>query len=48
MAKMGKVIKGPNIEIQVDLGFARVPCNDVPEDYLQTLNILNVIALINV
>lgn len=41
--------KGHNIEIHVEMVFARVLCNDgmrlCNEEYLQTLNILNVIAL---
>lgn len=44
MAKMDKVIQEHSIEIEMEMGFARVLCNDVPEEYVRTLNISNVIA----
>lgn len=37
MTKTAKDTKEHNIQIQVEVDFKRVLCNDVPVEYLQTL-----------
>lgn len=42
MTKTAKGIKEHNIQIQVEMDFTRVLCNDVLVEYIQTLSVLNV------
>lgn len=42
---MDPVIQGHNLPTQEEMVFARLLCSDVPEEYLLTSNILNVIVL---
>lgn len=44
MAKTAKGVKEHNMQIQVEMDFTRVLCNDVPVEYLHS-NVLNVITL---
>lgn len=45
MVKTAKGVKEHNMQIQVEMDFTRMLCNDVPVEYLQTSNVLNVITL---
>lgn len=45
MTKTAKGIKEHNTQIQVEIDFTRMLCNDVPMENLETESVLNIITL---